>query len=74
MTTVFDNQGATLDRYTIYTPDGSVYGMSENGLGFDMYLGEADEIPMGDHLGVRLDGIPDSILDRVLNRIRYETK
>lgn len=69
MTTVFDNGGETLDRYTIYTPDGSVYGMSENGLGFDMYIGDVSEIPMGDHLGKRLDEIPAGILDRVTNRI-----
>jgi hypothetical protein len=69
MTTVFDNGGETLDRYTIYTPDGSVYGMSEHGLGFDMYIGDVSEIPMGDHLGKRLDEIPAGILDRVTNRI-----
>ena len=42
------------DCYTIFTPDGSVYGMSEvphSPLGFNNYSGEADEFEHGDHLG-----------------------
>jgi hypothetical protein len=69
---VYDNGGESLDRYTVYTPDGSVYGMSETGGGFNQYLGEADEIPQGKHLGKKLKSVPKEIEKAVLGRMEYE--
>jgi hypothetical protein len=69
---VYDNGGESLDRYTVYTPDGSVYGMSETGAGFNQYLGEADEIPKGKHLGKKLKSVPKEIESAVLNRMEFE--
>lgn len=66
---VYDNGGATFDRYTVFTPDGSVFGMSENAEGFNQYLGECHEIEEGDHLGKELDSIPDGILKAVIDRM-----
>lgn len=66
---VYDNEGETFDRYTVYTPDGSVFGMSENAEGFNQYLGEWYEVEEGDHLGKKLDSIPDSILKAVIDRM-----
>lgn len=66
---VYDNGGETFDRYTVYTPDGSVFGMSENAEGFNQYLGEWYEFEEGDHLGKKLDSIPDGILKAVINRM-----
>ena len=69
---VYDNGGESLDRYTVYTPDGSVYGMSETGSGFNQYLGEADEIPKGKHLGKKLKSVPKEIESAILNRMEFE--
>jgi len=72
---VYDNAGESFDRYTIFTPDGSVYGMSENANmpnGFNMYIGDDTEIKKGSHLGKRLKSVPQSIEKAVMNRI-YET-
>jgi len=72
---VYDNAGESFDRYTIFTPDGSVYGMSENANmpnGFNMYIGDDTEIKKGSHLGKRLKSVPKSIEKVVMNRI-YET-
>ena len=69
---VFDNEGETYDRYTIFTPDGSVYGMSDNPMspnGFNQYLGDNTEITMGSHLGKRLKSIPQEIAQAVKNRM-----
>jgi hypothetical protein len=66
---VYDNEGESLDRYTVYTPDGAVYGMSSNGLGFNMYLGEFCEVPQGEHLGKKLRSVPSEIRHAVLCRI-----
>ena len=69
---VFDNEGETYDRYTIFTPDGSVYGMSDNPMspnGFNQYLGDNTEITMGSHLGKRLSEIPSSIKIAVGDRM-----
>lgn len=68
---VYDNGGESLDRYTVYTPDGSVYGMSETGAGFNQYLGEADEIPQGKHLGKKLKSVPKEIESEILSRMEY---
>lgn len=66
---VYDNKGESFDRYTVYTPDGSVFGMSENALGFNMYLGEFDEVPEGSHLGTKLKRIPPGIKQAILSRL-----
>lgn len=69
---VYDNEGETFDRYTIFTPDGSVFGMSENATmpnGFNMYIGEDTEIKKGSHLGKRLKSVPQSIERAVMNRL-----
>jgi hypothetical protein len=71
-TIVYDNNGKTFDRYTIFTPDGSVYGMSENATGFNQYLGEKDEVRKGSHLGKKLTSVPEGIKSAVLGRMRYE--
>jgi hypothetical protein len=69
---VYDNDGETLDRYTIFTPDGSVYGMSDNALmpnGFNQYLGDNTEVEKGSHLGKKLKSIPESIKVAVQRRM-----
>ena len=71
-TIVFDNNGKTYDRYTVYTPDGSVFGMSEDAKGFNLYIGEKNEIPMGKHLGKKLASVPKDIEWAVLDRMKEE--
>ena len=66
---VYDNGGESLDRYTIFTPDGSVYGMSESGGGFNQYLGDDTEVEKGSHLGKRLKSVPKSIEKAVMQRM-----
>jgi hypothetical protein len=69
---VYDNNGETFDRYTIFTPDGSVYGMSDNALmpnGFNQYLGDDTEVKKGSHLGKKLKSIPESIKVAVERRM-----
>jgi hypothetical protein len=69
ITKVYDNNGETYDRYTVFTPDGAVYGMSEGGEGFNQYIGDYTEVEMGEHLGTKLDSVPESIKNAVLNRM-----
>lgn len=69
ITKVYDNNGETYDRYTVFTPDGAVYGMSEGGEGFNQYIGDYTEVEMGEHLGTKLDSVPESIKSPVLNRM-----
>ncbi len=69
---VYDNGGQSFDRYTIFTPDGSVYGMSDNALmpnGFNQYLGDNTEVEKGSHLGKRLKSVPESIKVAVERRM-----
>jgi hypothetical protein len=66
---VYDNGGESYDRYTIFTPDGSVFGMSEDGRGFNLFLGDHSEIEEGEHLGKKLKSVPKSIQNAVLNRM-----
>ena len=73
-TVVFDNNGDTLDRYTVFTPDGSVFGMSENASGFNQYIGEDDEVEQGEHLGRKLKSVPKNIQSAVLIRMIEEYK
>ena len=66
---VYDNGGESYDRYTIFTPDGSVYGMSETAEGFNQYLGDSSEIEKGKHLGRKLRSVPKGIQGAVLDRM-----
>jgi hypothetical protein len=61
-----------MDRYTVFTPDGSVFGMSETAQGFNQYVGESDEIPKGSHLGKKLKSVPKEIEWAVIDRMTYE--
>ena len=72
-TIVYDNEGETLDRYTVFTPDGSVYAMSENAKGFNQYVGEAveDNIEQGSHLGKKLKSVPKEIEWAIIDRMNY---
>ena len=60
-TIVYDNGGETFDRYTVFTPDGYVYGMSENASGFNQWLGDDYDVEKGSHLGKKLKGVPKGI-------------
>jgi hypothetical protein len=74
---VFDNEGESYDRYTIFTPDGSVYGMSDNPMspnGFNQYLGDNTEITMGSHLGKRLKSVPDGIYMSIIARLKEQSQ
>jgi antirestriction protein len=66
---VYDNGGESYDRYTIFTPDGSVYGMSETAEGFNQYIGDSSEIEKGKHLGRKLRSVPKGIQSAVLDRM-----
>jgi len=70
-TIVYDNEGESFDRYTVFTPDGSVFGMSETASGFNLYLGDRTEIKKGSHLGKRLPSVPDNIKKAVLDRMYF---
>ena len=73
---VYDNNGETNDRYTIFTPDGSVYGMSDipnMPNGFNQYLGDNTEIEQGSHLGKKLNSVPKSIQKAIMNRMSEDT-
>ncbi len=56
----------TIDCYTVITPDGSVFGMSEDptsSQGFNQYCGELEEFPQGlSHTGTFLKDIPDCVI------------
>ena len=69
---VYDNGGKTFDRYTVFTPDGSVYGMSETASGFNQYCGDNTEIEKGSHLGKRLKSVPKEIEWAVIGRMEEE--
>lgn len=65
------------DCYTIFTPDGSVYGMSEqpySPMGFNNYIGEADEYHPGDHLGqiVQPTELSQEVIKAINHRLEYE--
>lgn len=66
---IYDNGGETLDRYTIFIGD-DVYGMSEQGCGFNMYIGDRTEIEQGDHLGTMLDHVPHGIKNAINERLK----
>jgi hypothetical protein len=65
------------DCYTIFTPDGSVYGMSEqpySPMGFNNYIGEADEYHHGDHLGkiVQPTELNQEVIKAIKHRLEHE--
>ena len=65
------------DCYTIFTADGSVYGMSElpySPLGFNNYIGEAYEFKHGDHLGkiVQPSELNQELIKAINQRLKYE--
>ena len=66
---IYDNLGETLDRYTIFIGD-DVFGMSAEGCGFNMYIGDRSEIEEGDHLGIMLDHIPRGIKNAINERLK----
>ena len=66
---IYDNGGETLDRYTIFIGD-DVYGMSEQGCGFNMYIGDRTDIAEGGHLGIMLDHIPHGIKNAINERLK----
>jgi hypothetical protein len=72
-TVVYDNDGESFDRYTVFTPDGSVFGMSENATGFNQYIGDNTEIEQGNHLGKKLKSVPKGIESAVLDRMIEDT-
>lgn len=65
------------DCYTIFTPDGSVYGMSElpySPMGFNNYIGEASEFEHGDHLGkiVQPTELNQEVIKAINHRLENE--
>lgn len=65
------------DCYTIFTPSGSVYGMSElpySPMGFNNYIGEADEYYHGDHLGkiVQPSELNQEVIKAINHRLEHE--
>lgn len=72
---VWDNEGETIDRYTIVTPDGGIFGMSSGGrcAAFDQFCGELtdlgyEDLENFDHCGKKLDIIPDEVFEGMLAR------
>lgn len=68
-TIVFDNEGETFDRYTIFLPNGEVYGMCHDAKGFNQYVGDSSSVKQGSHLGIKLDAVPSEIKYAVLGRM-----
>lgn len=59
------------DCYTIFTPDGGVYGMSENPLspmGFNNYIGDKEQYYHGKHLGKKIK--PSHLNEEVIKAIK----
>lgn len=75
---IYDNGGASFDRFTVVLEDGSVYGMSANPLspqGFNQYIGEAPEFHGFEHCGrevASLRSLPGDVLSAIGNRIRAD--
>ena len=70
---IYDNGGASFDRYTIVFDDNSVYGMSHNAAspqGFCQYIGKAEEFDFDDSvLGVEIDNIPVAVARQIVHII-----
>ena len=68
---IYDNGGKTIDRFTLFSPNGDVFGMNHDGKEFNLYLGNENEIEKGKHLGKPLKEIPDEIIFPVLQRVKF---
>lgn len=68
---VYDNEGETFDRYTVITPTGNVYSMSDvphSPNGVFQFSGTIEDFPDGfEHCGKRILDYPSS-LDIALSR------
>jgi hypothetical protein len=75
MVKVFDNGGATFDRYTIVTKE-AVYGMSDNPSspsGFNQFVEEVDSTfvytPLNSEKELPLEMVPVRVLVAIINRL-----
>ena len=65
--TIYDNDGKTLDRYTVVLKDGSVYGMSADPFhpqGFCQFCGDLDQHTQGlSHCGrlIKFVDLPEAV-------------
>ena len=71
---LYDNRGATIDRYTIVLEDGSVYGMSSDPLspqGFNQFAGTEGEMSWKGNsaMGTCIARIPDDVIKAIADRI-----
>ena len=48
--------------------------MSENGIGFNQYIGDSTEIEKGSHLGKKLKSIPKEIKQSISDRMKEFSK
>jgi len=76
MVKVYDNGGATFDRYTIVTKD-AVYGMSTNALspsGFNQFSHVPEEayVPSNKEKEIALRDTPVDVLIAIINRLEAE--
>lgn len=69
---IYDNGGKTFDRYTIFLSTGEVFGMNTNGKEFNLFLGYENEFTDREHLGKKLESIPNELFFAVLQRIKFE--
>ena len=64
-TKIYDNGGKTVDRYTLITPDGDVYGFNNQPYhpqGFGQYCGDfGNTLGRYDHLGkpIKVEDLPE---------------
>jgi len=72
MIEIYDNDGATFDRYTIIIDD-DVYGMSEDPLspqGFNQYCGKLADFPFArESTKVGLQELPFEVIEAIKNRM-----
>lgn len=62
---IFDNDGKTLDRYTLINKDGDVYGFSENPfLGFGQFSHNTDDATNEFTSGGRKQFIAEALADK----------
>ena len=68
---IYDNGGKTIDRYTLITPEGDVFGFNENPYhpqGFCQYAGDfGNTLSSYRHLGkpIKLEDLPEQAQDYV---------
>ena len=71
VSSVWDNGGESLDRYTIVLSDGEALGMSDNPtspVGFSQYLGKVE---VGEHLGkeISVNDLPSNVKKHLEDRL-----